>query len=91
MKSVRLLVLDDYEGELATAPAMDRLRQLADVNILDRPIAVEDAHLLKSFHILLALRERTTLDDRFFDTCSDLELVLQTGGHAYHLNRDAAT
>ena len=36
MNKVRLLVLDDYEGELSTAPAMDRLRQLAEVNILKR-------------------------------------------------------
>ncbi len=91
MKRVKLLVLDDYEGELAAAPAMDRLRQLADVNILDYPIGVQNAHLLKGFHILLALRERTTLDDRFFDACSELELVLQTGGHAYHLDHAAAT
>lgn len=90
-KRVRLLALDDYEGELARAPAMERLRQLADVSILDRPIGVESAHLLSGSHILLALRERTTLDNRFFDSCPDLELVLQTGGHAYHLDHTAAT
>ena len=91
MNRVRLLVMDDYEAELATAPAMDRLRQLAEVKILDRPIGVEDGHLLKHFQILLALRERTTMDSRFFEACSDLELVLQTGGHAYHLDQTAAS
>ncbi len=91
MKNIKLLVLDDYEGELAKAPAMNRLRQLADVVILDRPIKTEDAALLRSCHILLALRERTTLDRRFFDRCAALELVLQTGGHAYHLDQAAAT
>lgn len=91
MKSVKLLVLDDYEGELAKAPAMDRLRQLADVHILDRPIGDADADLLKGFRVFLALRERTQLDSRFLDAFPDLELVLQTGGHAYHLDREAAT
>jgi phosphoglycerate dehydrogenase-like enzyme len=88
---VRLLVMDDYEGELAKAPAMDRLRQFSEVTILNRPIEAADCHFLKGFQILLALRERTTMDSRFFDACPDLELVLQTGGHAYHLDRAAAT
>ncbi len=91
MEKVRLLVLDDYEGELAKAPAMGRLHRLADVDILDRPLGAEDAHLLSGCHFLLALRERTTLDSPFFDNCANVELVLQTGGHAYHLDRSAAT
>ena len=86
-----LLVLDDYEGELATAPAMDRLREIADVRLLDRPLDGGDTHLLKEVRVLLALRERTCLDDAFFAACPALELVLQTGGHAYHLDRGAAT
>lgn len=91
MKRLKLLVLDDYEGELAAAPAMDRLRRLADVTILDRPLGDAAAQRLKGFQVLLALRERTKLDSRFFDAHSDLELVLQTGGHAYHLDLAAAT
>ena len=91
MNRVRLLVMDDYEGELAMASAMNRLRQFAEVKILDHPIGVEDYHLLQGFQMLLALRERTTMDSRFFEACSDLELVLQTGGHAYHLDQTAAS
>lgn len=91
MNKLRLLVLDDYEGELSAAPAMARLRQFAEVEILDRPLAVEDYDILAGFQILLALRERTTMDSRFFEACSDLELVLQTGGHAYHLDQSAAS
>lgn len=91
MNRVRLLVMDDYEGELGKAPAMDRLRKFAEVTILNRPIEAGDCHFLKGFQILLALRERTTMDSRFFDACPDLELVLQTGGHAYHLDQAAAT
>jgi len=86
-----LLVLDDYEGELASAPAMDRLREIADVRLRDRPLDGGDTHLLKEVRVLLALRERTCLDDAFFAACPALELVLQTGGHAYHLDREAAT
>jgi len=83
--------MDDYEGELAQAPAMGRLRALAEVTILNRPLEAGDRHFLKGVQMLLPLRERTAMDSQFFDACPDLELVLQTGGHAYHLDRAAAT
>ncbi|MCB8925440.1 MAG: D-2-hydroxyacid dehydrogenase family protein [Ardenticatenaceae bacterium] len=91
MNKLRLLVLDDFEGELAAAPAMDRLRQLADVEIWNRPLQQADYPLLQRFHTILALRERTKLDSPFFTACSELELVLQTGGHAYHLDKTTAS
>jgi phosphoglycerate dehydrogenase-like enzyme len=87
----KLLVLDDYEGQLAIAPAMNRLRELADVTILNYPLAADDMHQLKPFQVLLTLRERTQLDENLFKFCDNLELVLQTGGHAYHLDKTAAT
>ena len=89
MEKFKLLVMDDYEGELAASPAMEYLRQLADVTILDHPIT--DYNILKDFQFILALRERTKLDTRFFESCSSLELILQTGGHAYHVDQTAAT
>jgi phosphoglycerate dehydrogenase-like enzyme len=91
MNKPKLMVLDDYESELAISPAMMRLRQLADVQILNRPIQPEDYHLLKPIQVLLALRERTVLNRQFFQACEALELVLQTGGHAYHIDQTAAT
>ena len=91
MTKSKMIVLDDYEGELAMAPAMERLRQLADVQVMDHPIHPEDDDILRDVQVLLALRERTTLDSRFFDACPNLELVLQTGGHAYHIERSAAS
>lgn len=89
MNKPKLLVMDDYEGELALSPAMARLRQLADVAILDHPI--NDYSILKDFQVILALRERTKLDSPFFEVCPSLELVLQTGGHAYHIDQVAAS
>jgi D-3-phosphoglycerate dehydrogenase / 2-oxoglutarate reductase len=70
---------------------MSRLRELAEVTILDRPIKPADLQDLKNFQVLLALRERTRLNESFFAACTNLELVLQTGGHAYHLDEAAAT
>jgi phosphoglycerate dehydrogenase-like enzyme len=87
----KLLVLDDYEGLLATAPAMARLKQLADVTVLDHPLAPDEMPRLRGFQVLLTLRERTQLDENLFRFCDNLELILQTGGHAYHLEKSAAT
>lgn len=91
MGKLRLLVLDDYEGVLANAPAMDRLREFADVTILSHPLTPNSYQQLNGYEILLTLRERTKMDTEFFASCTDVQLILQTGGHAYHLDSQAAT
>ena len=91
MNKLNLLVLDDYEGVLANAPAMAKMRQLANVTLFDHPLTSSDYDRLKEFKVIFALRERTKMDARFFDACSSLELVLQSGGHAYHVDQSAAT
>jgi D-3-phosphoglycerate dehydrogenase len=88
---LRLLVLDDYEGRIAAAPAMARLRELAEVTVLDRPLGDGDLDGLAGVQVLLAIRERTPLDAGLLERLPDLELVLQTGGHAYHVDQEAAT
>ena len=87
----RLLVLDDHEGRIAGAPAMARLRELAEVTVLDRPLGDSDQDALARAQVLLAIRERTRLDAALLDRLPELELVLQTGGHAYHVDQEAAT
>ena len=87
----RLLVLDDREGRIAGAPAMARLRELAEVTVLDRPLGDVDPDGLADVRVLLAVRERTRLDAALLARLPDLELVLQTGGHAYHVDQEAAT
>jgi phosphoglycerate dehydrogenase-like enzyme len=87
----RLLVLDDHEGRIAGAPAMARLRELAEVTVLDRPLGDVDPDSLADVRVLLAIRERTRLDAALLARLPDLELVLQTGGHADHLDQEAAT
>jgi phosphoglycerate dehydrogenase-like enzyme len=87
----RLLVLDDYEGRIAGAPAMARLRELAEVTVLDRPLRDGDLEGLAGVRVLLAIRERTRLDGPLLERLAELELVLQTGGHAYHVDQEAAT
>jgi phosphoglycerate dehydrogenase-like enzyme len=87
----RLLVLDDYESRIASAPAMARLRELADITLFDRPLGDGDQDVLASAQVLLAIRERTPIDAALLERLPALELILQTGGHAYHVDQDAAT
>jgi D-3-phosphoglycerate dehydrogenase len=87
----RLLVLDDYEGRIAGAPAMARLRELAEVTVLDRPLRDGDLEGVAGVRVLVAIRERTRLDGPLLERLPELELVLQTGGHAYHVDQEAAT
>lgn len=93
MAKPKLLVLDDYEGELAQAPAMTELYRLTEPTVLNSPISLStlDDLKLRDTHIVLALRERTKLNKAFFESFPSLELVLQTGGHAYHIDTAAAT
>jgi phosphoglycerate dehydrogenase-like enzyme len=61
------------------------------VTVLDRPLGDGDHDGLAGVRVLLAIRERTRLDPALLDRLPDLELVLQTGGHAYHVDRAAAS
>lgn len=87
----KLLVLNDHEGTLAAAPAMAKLQELAEVEVIKRPLIPADYPNLAQYHFIFTLRERTQLDDTFFSHCTNLELLLQSGGHAYHLEREAAS
>jgi D-3-phosphoglycerate dehydrogenase / 2-oxoglutarate reductase len=86
----RLLVLDDWEGRLAASEGVARMRQLTEVEVLDRPLAeLADADLA-DVEIIMAVRERTSLDRATLDRLPALRLILQSGGHAYHLDTAAA-
>lgn len=84
----RLLLLDDHEGCMRAAPAAARLHELADVTVLDRPLAEVPDDELTDVRVVIAVRERTRFDRAVLDRLPALELLLQTGGHAYHVDVD---
>jgi D-3-phosphoglycerate dehydrogenase len=85
-----LLVLDDWEGQIKASPCWSAIRDSVDIRFLDQPIGtVEDSEFIP-VTFLLALRERTVLDAAVFARLPNLKLILQTGGHAYHLDTAAA-
>ena len=85
-----LLILDDWEGLVAASPCWDSLKEQVDIKFLPVPIdKVPDAELA-NVSFLMAMRERTTLTEQVFTRLPQLKLVLQTGGHAYHIDQAAA-
>lgn len=85
---MRVAVLDDYHRIFDEDPAVRRLRELVPVDVFTQSLAPER---LRGYQVLIALRERTRFDAAFFDAVPALELIAQTGNHAYHVDLDAAT
>ena len=85
---MRVAVIDDYHRVFEAQPAIQRLRRRVPVDVYTKKLPVER---LRDYPILIALRERTRFDAAFFEAVPGLELVAQTGNHAYHVDMTAAT
>lgn len=86
MSRLSLLILDDREGLIARSPGLARMRGLAAVRVLSGSLDELGADELERVQVLMAVRERTKLDAATLARMPALELILQTGGHAYHLD-----
>jgi phosphoglycerate dehydrogenase-like enzyme len=85
---VRVAVLDDYHRVFEADPAIQRLKRRLPVDVYTERQPLER---LRPYPILIALRERTRFDAAFFQALPQLELISQTGNHAYHVDLAAAT
>lgn len=86
---MRVAVLDDYHRVFDADPAIERLRRRVPVDVYTAKLASLDG--LREYPIVIALRERTRFDAEFFEAVPGLELIAQTGNHAYHVDLAAAT
>jgi phosphoglycerate dehydrogenase-like enzyme len=86
---MKVAVLDDYHRVFDADPSIQRLRRRIPVDVYTEKLASIDT--LRPYPILIALRERTRFDAAFFERLPSLELIAQTGNHAYHVDLDAAT
>ena len=84
----RVAVIDDYHRVFEADPAIQRLRRRIPVDVHAEKLPPER---LRTYPILIALRERTRFDAAFFESVPGLELIAQTGNHAYHVDMAAAT
>lgn len=88
----RVVVLGDYEGALARSPHLRGLSGDVELVPVDHPLGPDElAATLEGVPIVIALRERTPFPAEVLARMPDVELLLQTGGHVYHLDVDAAT
>jgi D-3-phosphoglycerate dehydrogenase / 2-oxoglutarate reductase len=85
-----LLILDDWEGLVARSPVWEQLKEFAEIKFLPVPIDEAPDDELSAVVFLMALRERTALSEQVFARLPNLKLMLQTGGHAYHIDQQAA-
>ena len=90
MNKLSLLVLDDREGLIGDSPGLVRLCDMADVRVLAGSLDQLTAQELAAVQVLMPVRERTRLDREALSRLPALELILQTGGHAYHLDAEYA-
>jgi phosphoglycerate dehydrogenase-like enzyme len=86
---MKVAVLDDYHRVFDADPAIARLRRRAAVDVFTEKLGSPDR--LSDYPILIGLRERTRFDAAFFERLPRLELIAQTGNHAYHVDITAAT
>ncbi|MFI7481587.1 NAD(P)-dependent oxidoreductase [Kocuria sp. M1R5S2] len=83
-----VLIIDDREGLIGASPGAGRLRDLADVRVVPGSLDELDDAYLSTVQVLMAVRERTPLGADALGRLPSLELLLQTGGHAYHVDGD---
>ena len=85
---MRVAVLDDIHQVWDTAPAIDRLRERAEVHVFTGPFG--DASALHGFDALIANRERTRFTRELLEQLTDVRIIAQTGNHANHIDFAAA-
>jgi phosphoglycerate dehydrogenase-like enzyme len=90
---MKVTILDDYQHAFEDAPAIQRLRQKTEVQILTEQLAGEEAlaRALKDSQAIIPIRERTQFTAALLQALPDLEIISQTGNHAYHIDIGAAT
>jgi phosphoglycerate dehydrogenase-like enzyme len=90
---MRVVIPDDYNDVYASAPAVARLRERADVAIYTTmPRSLDEwVGRMADAAIAVANRERIPLGAPLFDRLPRLEMIAQTAGGGVHLDLAAAT
>lgn len=90
---MKVTVLDDYQHAFEGSPAIERLRQKAEVQICAEKFASEEdmTRALRGSQAIIPIRERTRFPASLLNSLPDLEIIAQTGNHAYHIDLQAAT
>jgi len=84
-----MIVLDDWEGRIAVSEVWRQIEGQVEIHFFNGSDAI-DPGICEHVLIIMALRERTVIDEKFLMRFPRLQLILQTGGHAYHIDLAAA-
>ena len=85
-----LLILDDWEGLIQKSSCWAQINDRVEIKFLKQPIDQTSDSEIEQTQFLMALRERTVLNEQVFTRLPRLRMVLQTGAHAYHIDLAAA-
>ncbi len=90
---MKVTILDDYQHAFEGSPAVEQLRQKAEVQIYTDKFSSEDMLIraLRGCQAIIPIRERTQFPAPLLKALPDLEIIAQTGNHAYHVDVGAAT
>jgi phosphoglycerate dehydrogenase-like enzyme len=90
---MKVTVLDDYQHAIEGTAAIERLRRKAQVQVLSDKLATNETLIraLRGSQAIIPIRERTKFPAALIQALPELELISQTGNHAYHIDMDAAT
>jgi phosphoglycerate dehydrogenase-like enzyme len=89
----RIVVLDDWNEAFSASPAVDRVRERADLEIHTdvAPSRAATVERLAGAQVVVANRGRTAFDGELFGSLPDLRLLAQTGDGVHHIDVAAAT
>ena len=90
---MKVTVLDDYQRAMDNTAAIERLRHKASVQVLFEKLPTDEALIdaLRDSQAIIPIRERTKFPAALIQALPELQLISQTGNHAYHIDMDAAT
>ncbi len=90
---MRIVVLDDFHCTYESSAGIARLREFAEVIVHTQPAGsrAELLERLRDVPIVIANRERTPFPADLIQALPALELLCNTGGHAYHVDLAAAS
>ncbi len=85
---MRIAILDDVHRAYEGTSGVSRLRGRAEVQIFTGPFG--DPAALRGFDAVVANRERTRFTRDLLQQLPNLQIIAQTGNHAYHIDLTAA-
>lgn len=86
----KVLILDDWEGRLQRSNAWQKIEHLVEVEAATDRIQPDAVRQFGGVEYLIPIRERTKIDSVFLGLFPNLKVIFQTGGHAYHIDFEAA-